>query len=273
MTDEPVLLVSHDDAVCTLTMNRPHRKNAVDRAMWAALGAALADIARGQRTRAVVLTGAGGAFCAGADLSGAAAVEEFGDPGAEMRGINEIVRRLHELPVPTVAKVRGPAVGAGWNLALGCDLVVAAPEARFCQIFTRRALSPDCGGSWLLPRLVGLQQAKRLALLADTISAHEARDLGLVTYLRPEDELDGFAGELAARLAAGPPTALALTKELLNNSSEHDLDSALRAETAAQAVNLTRPDVLEAFAAFLEKRDAVFTGERVTDHTGQHSGL
>ncbi|MEV0355552.1 enoyl-CoA hydratase-related protein [Nocardia sp. NPDC050697] len=253
------LLVEQHGGVRTLTLNRPDRRNALDRALWAALREQLADIAAGG-ARAVVLTGAGGAFSGGADLSATADVEEFPDPAEEMRGINEVVRRLHELPVPTVAKVRGPAYGAGWNLALACDLVVAAPDARFCQIFTRRALSPDCGGSWVLPRLVGLQQAKRLTLLAEAIGAEEALALGLVTWIRPEPEIDAFTTELAGRLAAGAPTALAQTKALLAAGADRTLDEALEAETRAQAVNLAGPDVLEAFAAFLEKREPVFPG-------------
>ena len=144
------------------------------------------------------------------------------------------------------------AVGAGWNLALGCDFVVATPEARFCQIFTRRALSIDTGGSWLLPRLVGLQQAKRLTMLADMIGADEAHALGLVTWLQPETEIDGFVDALATRLAAGPPIALAQTKSLIDHGIDRTLDEALDGEAAAQAVNLAAPDVLEAFAAFVK---------------------
>lgn len=259
MTTESVLLVDQHDGVRTLTLHRPRQKNALDRALWAALRRELDDVAAGA-ARAVVLTGSGGAFSAGADLSGTAEVEEFPDPAAEMLGINEVIRQLHELAVPTVAKVRGPAYGAGWNLALGCDLVVAAPDARFCQIFTRRALSPDCGGSWILPRLVGMQQAKRLTLLAEVIDAAEAHALGLVTWVRSDEEIDDFVAELAARLAAGAPTALAQTKALLSGGGSRTLDEALAAETRAQAANLAGPDVLEAFAAFLEKREPVFPG-------------
>lgn len=256
---ERVLLVEYAHGVCTLTLNRPQRRNALDRALWAALGRELDRIATGA-ARAVVLTGAGGAFSAGADLYGAAEVTEFTDPAAEMTSINAVVRLLFELPVPTVAKVRGPAYGAGWNLALGCDFVVATPDARFCQVFTRRALSPDCGGSWILPRLIGLHQAKRLTMLADAIDAAEAHALGLLTWVRSESEIDGFVADLAHRLAAGSPTALAQTKALLIAGAERTLDEALAAESRAQASNLAGPDVLEAFAAFLAKREPSFTG-------------
>ena len=142
--------------------------------------------------------------------------------GTSCDRLTDVALALHELAVPTVAKVTGVAVGAGWNLALGCDLVVATPESRFCQIFAKRGLSVDLGGSWLLPKLVGLQQAKRLVLLADMIDADEAHALGLVTWVKPADEIDAFVDELAGRLAAGPPFALAQSKALLNDGAERD---------------------------------------------------
>ncbi|MET7772614.1 enoyl-CoA hydratase-related protein [Nocardia sp. NPDC005366] len=260
MTDERAVLIEDVGSVRTLTLNRPHRKNAITMAMWSALRDTLHDATYGGGVRALVLTGAGDAFCSGADISDASGMAEFPDPSRQMRAINEVVQRLHDLQVPTIAKVRGVAAGAGWNLALGCDLVVATPQARFCQIFSRRALSLDCGGSWLLPKLVGLQQAKRLALLADMIGAEEAHSLGLVTWIRSEADIDEFVDDLAGRLAAGPPTALAQTKALLNDGTDHTMREALANEARAQTINLSGRDVLEAFAAFSEKRDPVFTG-------------
>lgn len=260
MTDESPLLVEDVGAVRTVTLNRPHRKNAITMAMWSALRDTLHDATYNRKVRALVLTGAGDAFCSGADISDAAGMDEFPDPSRDMRAINEAILRLHDLQVPTIAKVRGVAAGAGWNLALGCDLVVASESARFCQIFSRRALSLDCGGSWLLPKLVGLQQAKRLAFLADMIGAEEARELNLVTWIKSDDEIDGFVDDLVTRLAAGPPTALAQTKALLNDGTDHTMREALANEARAQTINLSGRDVLEAFAAFSEKRDPVFTG-------------
>lgn len=177
-----------------------------------------------------------------------------------MRALSEVTLLLHELPVPTVARVSGVAVGAGWNLALGCDLVVATPEARFSQIFARRGLSLDCGGSWLLPRLVGLQQAKRLALLAETIDAEEARSLNLVTWVVRAEEIDDFVARLGSRLVAGAPVALAQNKALLNEGADRTLRDALANEARAQAVNFATADVPEAYSAFKEKRTPVFTG-------------
>jgi 2-(1,2-epoxy-1,2-dihydrophenyl)acetyl-CoA isomerase len=251
-------LLSHDaGGVRTLTLNRPHRKNAIDAPLWAALRDALTAVRDDPGVRVLVLAGAGGAFCAGADISGGLADTH---PLAKMRPLNDVALLLHELPTPTIAKVTGVAVGAGWNLALGCDLVAATPEATFSQIFARRGLSVDCGGSWLLPRLVGMQQAKRLALLAEMIDADEAYRLNLVTWVVPAAEIDPFVAGVAARLVAGPPVALAQTKALLHEGADRTMRDALANETRAQAVNFAGADAPEAFAAFAGKRPPVFTG-------------
>ncbi|MET7736651.1 enoyl-CoA hydratase-related protein [Streptomyces sp. NPDC005402] len=252
-----VLLTSDAGGVRTLTLNRPHRRNAIDAELWEALREALAAAGGDRSVRALVLTGAGGAFCSGADIPERVSSTH---PLYRMRPLTEVTLLLHELPVPTVAKVTGAAVGAGWNLALGCDLVVATPQARFSQIFARRGLSPDCGGSWLLPRLVGLQQAKRLALLAETIDAEEAKALGLVTWVTDTDEVDTFVDDLTARLVAGPPVAHAQTKALLNEGTDRTLRDALANEAKAQAVNFAGADVREAYAAFAARREPLFTG-------------
>jgi 2-(1,2-epoxy-1,2-dihydrophenyl)acetyl-CoA isomerase len=257
VSEEPVLLSGDSGGVRTLTLNRPHRRNAIDEELWRALRDALTDAGNDRSVRALVLTGAGGAFCSGADISGGLSAAH---PMYRMRALSEVTLLLHELPVPTVAMVTGVAVGAGWNLALGCDLVVATPESRFSQIFARRGLSLDCGGSWLLPRLVGLQQAKRLALLAETIDAEEARSLNLVTWVVRAEEIDDFVARLGARLVAGAPVALAQNKALLNEGADRTLRDALANEARAQAVNFATTDVPEAYSAFKEKREPVFTG-------------
>ncbi|MEJ8280033.1 enoyl-CoA hydratase/isomerase family protein [Pseudonocardia spirodelae] len=256
---DPVLLTRHDGAVLTLTLNRPHRRNAIDRALWDALRAALTDATADESVRVLVVTGAGGAFCAGADL-GTPPRARTEHPTRSMRRVNDVALLLHELPVPTVAVVDGVAVGAGWNLALGCDLVVATPAARFSQVFARRGLSLDFGGSWLLPRLVGMQQAKRLALLAETIGADEARELGLVTWVVDPDELTGFVEDLTGRLAAGPPVALARTRAMLHAGSRSSFAEALDAEAVSQAVNFAT-DAPAGFAAFAERTEPDFRGE------------
>ena len=254
--DERVLLCEDDDGVRTLTLNRPHRRNAIDAQLWEELADALRAAARDD-LRALVITGAGGAFCSGADV----ATGETIHPRHKLRRLSDVALALHELAMPTIAKVTGVAVGAGWNLALGCDLVVATPESRFCQIFAKRGLSIDLGGSWLLPRLVGLQQAKRLVLLADMIDAAEAQSMGLVTWVKAADEIDGFVGELARRLAQGPSFALAQSKALLNDGACSTLRVAVANESRAQPGNFATTDSAEAYAAFADKRDPVFTGE------------
>ncbi|UQS23598.1 enoyl-CoA hydratase-related protein [Amycolatopsis thermalba] len=255
MTDQPVLL-DRAGAVLTVTLNRPHRKNAIDQAMWDGLYDAFHRAERDDDVRVVVVTGAGGDFCAGADLS----ADRKDHPLTRMHRVNDVALALNEISKPTIAKVDGVAVGAGWNLALGCDLVVATERARFSQIFARRGLSLDFGGSWLLPRLVGLQQAKRLALRAEMIGAAEAHDLGLVTWIQPDGELDSFVDGLAAELAEAPPIALALSKRLLEEGASRTLREALEGEARAQTVNFATEDAPAAFEAFLSKTEAVYTG-------------
>ncbi|WP_197380335.1 enoyl-CoA hydratase/isomerase family protein [Mycolicibacterium mengxianglii] len=256
MTDDQVLLSHDSGGVRTLTLNRPERKNAINPQLWVELADALRATARDRDVRALVLTGAGGAFCSGADIG----TPEQIHPRHKLLRLTEVALALHELAVPTIAKVAGVAVGAGWNLALGCDFVVATPESRFCQIFAKRGLSVDLGGSWLLPKLVGLQQAKRLVLLADTIDAEEAHRLGLVTWVQPDAEIDTFVTALAGRLAAGPPVALAQSKALLNDGANSTLRGALANEARAQPGNFATTDAGEAYAAFAVKREPSFTG-------------
>lgn len=256
MADTEVLLSSDRDGVRTLTLNRPHRRNALDARLWVELADALRALKQEQDVRALVLTGAGGAFCSGADIGTGEQIH----PRYKLDRLTDVALALHELAIPTIAKVTGIAVGAGWNLALGCDLVVATPESRFCQIFSKRGLSVDLGGSWLLPKIVGLQQAKRLVLLADMIDADEAHGLGLVTWVKPATEIDGFVDDLADRLAAGPPFALAQSKALLNDGATATLREALANEARAQPGNFATADSAEAYAAFAAKRDPEFSG-------------
>ena len=247
--------------IVTVTLNRPEKKNAVNDVMWGELLAALREIAVSD-DRVVIITGAGGAFCSGADLSGGGVDGGARSPHqlAMMRRVGDVALTLHRLPQPTIAKVGGVAAGAGANMAFGCDLIVASDEARFTEIFARRGLTIDFGGSWLLPRLIGLHKAKELAFFADIISAKEAEAFGLVNRVVPAGELDAFVDDWAQRLAAGPPIALAQTKRLLNNAMSVTMEEALDDEGAAQTVNFGTADTAEAMAAFLGKRDPRFTG-------------
>ncbi len=252
--------VTRADAIATVTLNRPHRKNAVTGDMWAQLAETFRSLAADADIRCVVITGAGGEFCSGADL---AAREGSGRPVhqlAAMRSVNDAALALHRMPQPTIAKVRGVAVGAGCNMALGCDLVVASENARFSEIFAKGGLSVDFGGTWLLPRRVGLHRAKELALFGDIISAADASEMGLVNRVLPDSELDAFVDGWARRLAAGPPIALALTKRMLNNAMNVTMEEALDDEGASQTVNFGTKDTIEAMLAFNEKREPKFKG-------------
>ncbi len=253
------LLVERDRGVVTVTLNRPEKKNAANGQMWDDLLAVFAEVAETDSDRVLVVTGAGGAFCSGADLSDTSALTRNGL--ARMRHIGSVALALHRLAKPTIAKVGGVAAGAGANLAFGCDLIVASDQARFSEIFSRRGLSVDFGGSWLLPRLIGLHKAKELAFFADVISASEAERLGLVNRVVPPDQLDAFVDDWAAKLAGGPPMALSMTKTMLNNSLMVSMDQALEDEARSQAVNFATKDFGEAVAAFIEKRDPSFEGK------------
>lgn len=253
------LQVARLDGVVTITLDRPSKKNAINGTMWDELLATFREISLAPTTdRVVVLTGSNGEFCSGADLtpSGGPARHQY----HAMKHVGDVALALHKLPQPTIAKVRGVAVGAGCNMALGCDLVVAGETARFSQIFARRGLSVDFGGSWLLPRLVGMQRAKELALFADIIGADEAERIGLVNRVLPDGELDAFVDDWAKRLAAGPPIALAMTKRLLNNSLNVTMEEALDDEGLSQTVNFGTKDTAEAMMAFIEKRQPDFRG-------------
>jgi 2-(1,2-epoxy-1,2-dihydrophenyl)acetyl-CoA isomerase len=255
--------VTRDEGIVTITLNRPAKKNAINSVMWNELLETFRDIAEKPSDRVVVITGAGDAFCSGADLSGGggSTTSEPRHQFYAMRHVGDVALALHRIPQPTIAKVNAVAVGAGCNLALGCDLIVASDEARFSEIFARRGLSVDFGGSWLVPRLIGLHKAKELAFFADIISAKEAEAMGLVNRVVPAGQLDAFVADWAQRLAQGPPIALAQTKRLLNDSFDVTLDEALEREGWAQTVNGKTDDTAEAMVAFLEKRTPNFRGQ------------
>lgn len=254
---ETLLVTVADNGVVTVTMNRPEKKNAANGTMWDELRRTWDDLALDPDVRCVVMTGAGDAFCSGADLGGG------GRQMHQLQAMNMIhrtVQALYSIMVPVVAKVNGVAAGAGMNLALACDLIVASDQARFSEIFARRGLTVDFGGTWILPRLIGLHKAKELALFADVISAAEAERFGFVNRVVPHGELDGFVDGWADRLASGPPLALAMTKRLLTLNASAGFPEALEAEGMAQTVNIGTADTREAIAAFLEKRDPIFEG-------------
>lgn len=258
------LIIEREDGIVTITMNRPHRKNAADSVMWSELLVAFREVAESNTDRVLILTGADGDFCSGADVGGMGKSDDSTDVPkhqlAAMRNITDIALALHRIPQPTIAKVRGVAVGAGLNMALACDMVVGDDTSRYSEIFARRGLSIDFGGSFFLPRRVGMHKAKELALLADIIDADEAAAIGLVNRIVPSAELDAFVHDWATRLAAGPPIALAMTKRLLGNSMNVTLEEALDDEGLSQTVNFGTKDTAEAVRAFIEKRTPSFRG-------------
>ena len=236
------------DGYARLVLNRPERKNAIDTATWSQLQEKLATIAHDPDIRALVITGAGANFSAGADIAGGAPSHRT--QVERMEWFNEVILALHRLPIPTVAQVDGIAYGVGMNLAIGCDFVVASDRARFSEIFVKRALSVDGGGSWMLPRLVGVRRAKLLCLLADTISAAEALEFGLVSKVVPASELQAEVDKLAERLAASPRLALVQTKRLIDEAMTLTLEQAMQNEARAQAINVASDDFAVAMATF-----------------------
>lgn len=255
------LQVDEADGVATITLNRPERKNAVTQIMWSELRVLFRELGYRDDIRAVVLTGAGDAFCSGADVGGMADREgERVHSLQSMRNVGETCQALFDMPKITIAKVNGVAAGAGLNMALACDLVVASDRARFSEIFAKRGLTVDFGGSFLLPRIVGMQRAKELVLLAEIIDATAAEQMGLVNRVVPHDDLDEFVADWAAKAAASPPRAIAMSKALLNRSFTNTLAEAVDAEGVAQSYNFTTGDTKEAVSAFLERRDPTYTG-------------
>jgi enoyl-CoA hydratase/carnithine racemase len=244
------ILVARQGGAVTVTLNRPEKKNAVNATMWNELGDVLDEVGRSSGDRVLVLRGAGGSFCSGADMS--SAPSEL-NPLTAMERIQGIALTLHQLPKPTVAWVDGDAVGAGCNLALGCDIVLATPRSRFAEIFVRRALSVDFGGSWILPRLVGLHRAKLLCLTGNLISAEEAAAMNLITEVVEETLIEARMKALVDDLVAGPPVAQALIKKLLNAGATSSLTEALQAESIAQAVNVLSPDSGKYRTSFMKR--------------------
>ncbi len=256
---ETLELNRSDAGVATLTLNRPEKLNAANDVMWRELRETFQSLRVDSEVRVLVITGNGRGFCSGADLTSRADGPRQHQLTA-MRSITATALALHDLPMPTIAKVNGVAAGAGCNLALGCDLIVASDEARFSEIFASRGLSLDFGGSWLLPRLVGLHKAKELAFFAEVINADEAERLGIVNRVVPHEDLDGFVDEWASRLAAGPPLALAQSKMMLNQAMNRSMAEALDFEGASQTINIGSKDTAAAMVAFANKETPEFHG-------------
>ena len=261
---------SLQDGVATLILNRPDSLNSFNEAMHREVRDALGQVEQARRDdecRALLITGNGRGFCAGQDLSDRAVSPEAGADAAPDLGYsiethyNPLVRTLTALPLPVICAVNGVAAGAGANIALACDLVIAARSAKFIQAFCKLGLVPDSGGTWQLPRLVGMARAKGLAMLGDKLSAEQAADWGLIWQVVDDDALRGTATDLARHLATQPTRGLALIKQALNDSTGNDLDTQLDLERDLQRQAGRSKDYREGVSAFMEKRAPRFIGE------------
>jgi 2-(1,2-epoxy-1,2-dihydrophenyl)acetyl-CoA isomerase len=276
VSDQPLeeqVLHRIDNQVSWITLNRPEVRNAITPDQRNRVIDLLEDASASLDVRAVVLTATGEGFCTGADLragrpSGPAPARPEGAPdriigeAARMirRGAQRLVGAVLDCEKPVVAAVNGTAAGIGAHLALACDLVVAAEGARFIEVFVRRGISPDGGGAWLLPRLIGIQKAKELIFFGDDLHAADALALGLVNRVVPRDKLEATAAELAGRLAQGPTKAIGMAKWLLNRSLDSDRRTAFDEEAWAQDLITATADSSEGLRAFAERRPPEFKG-------------
>jgi 2-(1,2-epoxy-1,2-dihydrophenyl)acetyl-CoA isomerase len=245
-----------------LTLNNPARKNAVPPDGWQKLRGAFEEF-EGSDQRVLVVAGADGDFCSGADLGGDGfeEISSVSNRVPRMKEVGAAALALHRLSKPTIAAVDGIAAGAGMNLALGCDVVLATERARFTEIFVQRGLTIDFGGTWLLPRLVGLQRAKELALSGRIVGAQEAKQIGLVLEVLAVEDLPGEAQALGESLAAAAPIPQMFAKRTLGSSFELSFEEALEQENQAQLICFATNDVTEGVASFLEKRPPKFKGK------------
>ena len=257
---EQTIIVEERDGIARLTLNRPDRLNSFSAAMHKELREALDRVAA--TARVIVLTGAGRGFCAGQDLNDrAVAPGQAVDLGETVEQCwNPLVRRLASLDQPVIARVHGVAAGAGANIALACDLVVAGRSARFIQSFANLGLIPDSGGSWHLPRLVGQARALGLALTAEALPAEKAAEWGLIWKCVEDEALDSEVDALASKLAGLPPLGLAAIKKIIRSSGERTLDQELDLQASEMRRLGFTEDYREGVAAFLEKRPAVYLG-------------
>jgi 2-(1,2-epoxy-1,2-dihydrophenyl)acetyl-CoA isomerase len=259
-----LVILERQDAVGKITLNRPERLNALCRPLLQELRGALDALAEDKSVRAVVLTGEGRGFCAGQDLSEPALHEGAGiDEEVALsldRYYHPVLLAIADMEKPVIAQVQGVAAGAGCNLALACDIVVAGESATFLQAFTRIGLVPDCGGSWILPRLVGSARAKALMLLAEEVPASEAERIGLIYRCLPDGELAAGVQALAQRLAQGPTKAYGLIKQALKESGAEGYRAQLDLERDLQKQAAASGDFREGITAFTAKRQPRFSG-------------
>jgi 2-(1,2-epoxy-1,2-dihydrophenyl)acetyl-CoA isomerase len=249
------------DRVRWLTIDRPERKNAIPEEGWSLLAEVFTDFDKSPE-RVLVVTGAGGEFCSGADLGPGrfGATSSVAESHQRMKVVERAATALHRITKPTIAAVDGVAVGAGMNLALGCDVVIASERARFSEIFVRRGLTVDFGGTWLLPRAVGLQRAKELALSGRFVEAEEAKELGIAMEVVAVDQMLDRAQEIAESFLAGAPIGQMFAKQGINASFESSFSESISWEGQSQSIALGTEDVVEGVSAFIDKRDPEWKG-------------
>lgn len=263
---DSLILHTTDNQVSWITLNRPETLNAITPDQREHLIQLFSDASADPAVRAVVLTGTGRGFCTGADLRGGGGGQPTGERIAGdvarviRQGAQRLISAVLDCEKPVIAAVNGTAAGLGAHLALACDLVLAAEQARFIEVFVRRGLVPDGGGAYLLPRLIGPQRAKELMFFGDALTAPDAERLGLVNRVVPAEDLHKTAREWAERLATGPTRTLALTKQLINASLDSDRASAFAAEATAQEINMGTADAAEGVASFVERRTPRYNG-------------
>ncbi len=257
---ESSVIVEQSDSIATITLNRTKAMNALNKELVDELARILVSLQEDKGVRCIVLTGNGKAFCAGGDLGYLSGIN---NPSAFRKFIVDVGRlalTIMNMEKPVIAMVNGVAAGAGFNLALACDIVMCAQSARFCQSFSKVGLIPDCGGLFLLPRLIGLHKAKELMFTADLIDAAAASSLGLVNRVVEDDKLKEEVYALAHKLAESAPIPLAFTKKIINRSFDLDVETILEREADLQTVCVETQDYKEGVTAFKEKRKPVFKG-------------
>ena len=264
MTTYKCLLYEIKDGIATLTLNRPERLNALGDTLRDDLQDAVTRASEDAEVRVIVVTGAGKGFCSGGDVKAMNERQEKGGERPVMEKVapsrDQTVFALRDAPKPVIAAINGAAAGAGMNLALACDLRLASTAAKFAQAFVRRGLHPDWGGTYFLPRVVGLAKAAELIWTGEIIDAAEALRLGIVSAVHPPEELMAATYALARKIAAGPPIAIRLAKRSLYHNLECDLRQALEFETFAQNICYETEDAREGIRAFVEKRAPTFRG-------------
>jgi len=256
------ITVSRREGVGIITLNRPEKLNALTARMADEITDAIEGLSSEKGVRVIVVTGKGRAFCAGGDM---ADMVDPPVPPAEFKEWislhgNRMITTLHFCKKPTIASVNGPAMGAGFNLALACDMIVCSSSAVFGQVFVKLGLHPDCGGTYFLPRRIGMARASELIFTGDAISAERAYEFGILNRMVAPDRLEDETWGLAKEIANGPPIALALAKENICKGMSHDLETMLRLEAYAQGALTQTQDYLEGVRAFKEKRTPKFTG-------------